>query len=99
MEHTDGLVNHLKNQNGNSEQKESEITSEGLLEMIKLVSNGRPTKEKPFTFIKGHCYYDGCDIGAHSFKNDGEHIYIQRHGQDIKIDHEELFKSGNIKFV
>lgn len=77
----------------------SEVTAEDLMGYIKLVNNGRPTKEKPFVFVKGHCIFNSEDIGAVSFKNDGENITTVYGAEDRKVDHEELFENGIIKFI
>lgn len=99
METTKGIANNINKVQHGMEQRQTPVTMDDIMDTIKLVSNGRPTKQKPFIFIKGHCFVDGKDMGAHSLKNDGENIYVFINGEDKKVDPEELFVNDTLKFI
>lgn len=82
------------------ETKQTEFTAQDFHDIINKISEGKPTKEKPFYFLKGNMRLNGHEIGACAFKNDSEFLYVKT-SDDMefrKIDHDE-FHNDNIKYI
>lgn len=100
MKYTNGIIDAIKNDDSKPiKTDKTEFTTQDFHDIINKISEGKPTKDKPFYFIKGGMFYEGEEIGACTFKNDSEFLYVKIEEEDFKkIDHNE-FHNNNIKYI